>query len=1209
MSDRQAIGAVVGGVIGFVATGFNPLGAAKGAYWGYALGSAFTKTQLEAAEGPRMDDRTFQTSSYGQYIPRVYNTEKLSGNIFWLEGNQIQETKNTQTVEQGGKGGGGTSQVQTTYTYSVTMAVMLCEGPISGIRRIWADNILFYDLSDPNNAGNTVNSLDTYGDMEIFLGTESQLPSTTIEQEKGAGNVSAYRGKCYVVFRNFQLEKYGNRIPNLQFEVVDNALNDASAATLSHTTSSGLYSKDMGDYPVITPADDISFNFDETTAQVLPWHYENGVMHFIRSSKLAYNAMTGLSGTFIDKNSSIYGKTITISEMPYNYFVSKSINDFNTILSAERFDSYPWDFDGGISNYNEFYIRPIDNSPNILLAAYRDGNGYDMLAFGVRLSNGRISYTTIEPWTFRVGYTDSGAIQKKLHQDINCVQRDGIIYLCRKGGNTFPHHRGWLLAFNVSEIKQTLAKSYYNSGTSQLEAFAFRKIKPFKAIGPYYFNDGIVSGQNTQQEGNGRHNAFGIDPYGTSLYVIDIDNKTIQLYDEELNPVSSLIDFSGIISSPYSLTGMRFAVRGNYVFISQVKNNINYVRKIKLNHTTNTATYIEELAITDSNFSWGGAFDFSIVDINYSSFCYSVNRYLDFYLGVGLQTSGIIFTTPFLSSTNGLTVPQVVTEELKRIDVLTSSDYDTSGLTADVVKGYKVSNPSPTSSVLKVLQQCFLFDVYEEDYKIKFRSRATSTSSANIPASDLRAHELGSEAPPQSLQSIKNPNEIPCRVEINYISQEKDYEDGFAYADRLSTDRNTISGVDIPLVLSASDAYKIAEILLIDAEREGRGAYEITLPFKYSHLERGKLITVTTDYETLLLRIISIEKGAPGLVKITAVEDSTTDYTSSAVGSAGTITAQTIRTNPPTSMLFLDLPALNASSNDPGFYWALSPMGDAASWRGATLYKSNDNGTSWDVVDTGLTYAPNGVAINVLSSDVYTIFSYAQELQVAFTNGIPETKTEEQVRNGANVIAYGRPGNWEIIKFITATLISGNKYALGGLLRGQFGTEWAMSMHQAGDSVVMINKGYIHRAVMSEYNYNLAQMFLPLTIGSPFTDKYKVGNTGNGVAMRPHAPSFIRATRNSSMDVNISWVPRGRYNFEWSNSLEPPNTDVDIFTVEIMNGLTVVRTLTSVAGNHSVIYTSAMQVTDWGANKNPVDVRIYQQGELITRGYDATASI
>ena len=97
------------------------------------------------------------------------------------------------------------------------MAVALCEGPITGIGRIWAD-------------GKPM-SLDGVT-MRVHLGGEDQDPDPFIAAKMGAANTPAYRGTAYVVFEEMPLERYGNRLPQLSFEVFRPILDGKSAESL-----------------------------------------------------------------------------------------------------------------------------------------------------------------------------------------------------------------------------------------------------------------------------------------------------------------------------------------------------------------------------------------------------------------------------------------------------------------------------------------------------------------------------------------------------------------------------------------------------------------------------------------------------------------------------------------------------------------------------------------------------------------------------------------------------------------------------------------------------------------------------------------------------------------------------------------------------------------------------------------------------------------
>ncbi len=183
--------------------GWNPFWTSFAGFVGSAVDQRLLGEKLNVS-GPRMSDLSLQTATAGACIPKAFGSVRVSGNVIW--GTDFVEHANTQSA--GGKGGSGGSY--TTYTYTVSFAVALCQGPIRGIGRVWAD-------------GNVVDM--TQYTYSVYLGTESQLPDSFIEGIEGVGNVPAHRGLAYVVFQNMDVTPYGSRIPSFSFEVFS-AVND-----------------------------------------------------------------------------------------------------------------------------------------------------------------------------------------------------------------------------------------------------------------------------------------------------------------------------------------------------------------------------------------------------------------------------------------------------------------------------------------------------------------------------------------------------------------------------------------------------------------------------------------------------------------------------------------------------------------------------------------------------------------------------------------------------------------------------------------------------------------------------------------------------------------------------------------------------------------------------------------------------------------------
>jgi hypothetical protein len=208
----------VGAAIGGAGAAFTVAGSAVS--WGAILGAAGTAvgavadSMIVAAlmpsqtqSGARLSDLRVTSATEGAVIPRVLGRMRVGGNVIWA----TDFVEHVHSERVGGKGGGG--QKVRTYSYTASFAVALCEGPIAGITRIWVDGKPFW-LSEPG--------------MRVYLGTEDQVPDPFILAMSG-GAAPAYRGVAYVVFESLDLERFGNRLPQLSFEVI-RPPEDASAA-------------------------------------------------------------------------------------------------------------------------------------------------------------------------------------------------------------------------------------------------------------------------------------------------------------------------------------------------------------------------------------------------------------------------------------------------------------------------------------------------------------------------------------------------------------------------------------------------------------------------------------------------------------------------------------------------------------------------------------------------------------------------------------------------------------------------------------------------------------------------------------------------------------------------------------------------------------------------------------------------------------------
>ena len=196
-----ALGTLLGGPIGGI------VGRAVGGLAGAVVDGALFGSATHR-EGPRLNSLSVMASQEGAAVPVVYGRMRVAGQVIWAT--NILEVASTSS--QGGKGLGSQSTT-TDYSYYANFAVSLCEGQVQGLGRCWAD-------------GKEID-LSTFS-PRLYYGSESQSPDSLISAIEGADLAPAYRGLAYVVFERMPLANFGNRLPQLSFEVFSKG-NDTAA--------------------------------------------------------------------------------------------------------------------------------------------------------------------------------------------------------------------------------------------------------------------------------------------------------------------------------------------------------------------------------------------------------------------------------------------------------------------------------------------------------------------------------------------------------------------------------------------------------------------------------------------------------------------------------------------------------------------------------------------------------------------------------------------------------------------------------------------------------------------------------------------------------------------------------------------------------------------------------------------------------------------
>lgn len=557
---------------------------------------------------------------------------------------------------------------------------------------------------------------------------------------------------------------------------------------------------------------------------------------------------------------------------------------------------------------------------------------------------------------------------------------------------------------------------------------------------------------------------------------------------------------------------------------------------------------------------------------------------------------------------------------------LSPSDYDYSALAGVTPRGVALLDRATARSFLEGMQPAFWYDLTDIGDKIVGSLRSSSSILLTIPESKLAAGADPTTIVDKISTMRGNDLEIPKDLSVSYYDFAHDYQQGSQPAKRssvtqYSSGRNSIT---LPVVMTPGEAANAATrslyLLWI-----GRAQKKLSVPLDYLKLTpsdviaavRGtrnhymKITKCTLDPDTLIISMECVTEDL-GIYRLTA-PPSLSDLTS------GTFTPGTIVQVVPPVLAVLDTAALRLSDlQNPGVYVAGCASDQDGFWDGETVQESTDN-SIFNSVQTLFVEATIGEAQTTLGDCArWTVWDEVNTVDVLMTNGaLASASRDDLVANFAN-LAWLSSG--ELFQFTTATLLSANLYRLSGLLRGRFGTESFIGIGSGGGNEQFV---LISESTMQDVDYSVSE------IGAT---RYWQGindapnNTGfSGVQtltmttrrMLPFAPYFIKGTR-ASNNLTITGLRRMRWRSTplWS----PQETDTPVtMEIDVMNGASVVRTLTSTltgagsgitnASSFTAYYAAADQVTDFGSPQASLTMHAYEKNAVVGRGYGKTATI
>lgn len=1192
----------------------SAIGGKLGSFLGGQLDNRLFGGSLNRVKGGRLEDLAVQSSAYGRMIPLIYGNARIAGNIIWSL--PIKEVAVTESISAGGKGGGGVSATETSYQYSITMAIAICEGVIDDALRVWAD------AKEVNLAANA-------SSYRLYKGSETQNPDPTIESFEGVDKTPAYRGIAYIVVEDFPLAVFGNRIPNFTFEVrkttagsapmedlvkslviipgsgefvYDTTIQykipgyDAGGGTFIQQGSQEKINQHNRD-PLKTDADFAidqmlaTFKNLEWVAVVVTWFGDSldagtcvikpGV-EYQASAKTSpdiwmvgdYTRSSARQITLVDGSPRYGGTPNDASLLRYlDRLKAKGIKIMFLPMFFMDMENKPWRgrVTGSSSNVSSFFTKTYGYNAFITHYANLVKNKVDAFAIGSEL----IGLTKIYTGTTNRSYP---AVEKlvDLAETVKGIMGSSVKVTYAADWSEYHHtDDGW---YNLdplwasSNIDFVGIDAYFPLTDAPQTAYDEQKVMDGWVSGEgyeWYYTDGA---RTTKADLEAKYAWKNIAWWWSNSHVNPNGSTT-----------SWVAESKKIWFCEYGFPSLDGATNQPNVFYDPDSQESSFPRFSK----GLIDFRAQRLGIAATEKKWQNS---SMVEKKFL-WTYDARPYPYWPNLESIWKDGRLWKYGhWVQGKLGVSNLGAIISDLCKKAGLADSDFDVSKLN-DLVDGYIITERASLRDAIEELQKAYFFDAVESDNKIKFVSRG-GESAVTIVKNDLIPGKNGELFAISRIQEL----ELPNLINIIYFNRSNNYQTGNQYAERLASSSKDSKSINLPIVFGDQTAKQIAEKMLYNIWME-RVKYQFMLPIKYLAYEPTDIIKMDMGDDGMhQLRITSLELANPFLLKIQAVREDVSIY-QPGNGSVleATPTISVIDALPKTRLELMDIPALPIDGVD--YYLRAASIGYEAAWNGSVLYRSEDGGGNYNRLDLMNKKAIIGNSQNALSSGETDIFDYKNKLTVLLTSGTLASISEIALLNGGNLALLGD----EIIQFRNATLIAAGKYELSQLLRGRFGTESFISTHAVGDRFILLDDN-ISRFNMPHHLVGFSLKYKPVTIGATLGVTTAQDFTYQARALKPYAPVHAKGEKDGSGNFIISWIRRTRISGEWKDYVDVPlNESAEKYELEIMDGANIKRMIS--ASETSVTYTATQQVADFGAEQSSLSVRIYQLSTLVGRGY------
>lgn len=1102
----------------------------------------------------KLNDVRVSSSSYARGIAKIWGTIRTTGNMFWATDFREEKFYMTQKgkTKTGAKGQKKAKKGKATpmYKYYGNFAMGMCEGPVDGVLRVWADNNLIYNKYNPEDEDvvgpgfsqedtddTSKNSQRAKGGKKgsngeggafkfrFYNGNETQKPDPFMENQEGVGKVPAYRGLCYLMFEDMAMEDFGNRIPTITAELTKHArqrplvLNfenlppPASGWQRQFDSRQPGWCFDPKNERIFLPAKDGDGNlvirvYSTATRKELrrlefskmsagmPWHT------LVRTPE---GAMATLGWLGIPKEEfarmQVHGVTL---EGYLICYLMRGNYGITVFLSGEGKGIAAFGAEGNWLNPGQMGILAQKKGFG---AIAQDPKGVPMAisivqerfsrfhAFQLTESSGGSLYTKIwdryPPEYCDFFFLGAPATDRALL---------GFVYRQKQ------------FAIYTFQLETTNAPLQYHNEHAETGLFplivwppsANNELLPNNYV--IHYASYVVGAQCV---------AVILGPPGGDPWVVKFDGITGDEVWRKKMPFFNPMNIGGWDNPlQYNNTNcLYFYAQSNFITIDFANETISY-----------------DSSVPGSQYP----------DNNYPRHYWSERRAM---VQIGNRPENpdeecpaIVYMDRHVQT--GVGLKEIVRDVATDVGI-SGGDIDTTKLEQkEELIGWMMEQPTEARQVIQELANTFMFDVVESDFKLKFIARGQA-SVATIPADLLGEMQSDFDvAGEKVVETFAHTLELPQRVSLTFYNAKKDYETGMQYANRPSKPVPVMATkehleITLPAALRPIIAKITARRILYAAWSE-RHTVEWKLARDYLYLDPADVVTLNLDDgRSLETRITDIKQGNNYELEMTGTANFADGYSNAddEVDPDGGVVTQPGGGNIYAMPMILNIPYLTDDHENPrntaSYYWAAVARESGFNY-GVLMSRTVDSGwmnegvtqldALWGVLQGDGVVPPPANGWNIEDVETQIVLEPAfnwNDPDVVYTW---ESVTDEDWPSEKNMIVIGE----EIILFKDVVENPDGTVTISRLIRGYRGSIDAAYRHTVQDRWCLILEGAVHVNTEELSYINQSQWFSIVS-----SNALMVGNTEPGVIKgspeRPLPVGDVRRVNETNGDVTILW--------------------------------------------------------------------------------------